>query len=130
MINLFAGVGRGAYAHIDLDAVARRGVRFIGISGSSITDLCRVRDLVESRQLDTNRAVAAIGGMEGVCEGLHAVAEGHFGGKVVIYPNLNQPLPLTPLPELASVLPTVAARLSEDGSWTRAAEDELFEVML
>ena len=75
VINLFAGVGRGAYAHIDLDAVARRGVRFIGISGSSITDLCRVRDLVESRQLDTNRAVAAIGGMEGVCEGLHAVAE-------------------------------------------------------
>jgi L-sorbose 1-phosphate reductase len=130
VINIFAGVAPGAYAHIDLNAVALRGVRFTGTSGSSIADLCRVRDLVESRQLDTNRSVAAIAGMEGVADGLHAVADGRFGGKVVIFPNLGKPLPLTPLPELRSVLPTVAARLDEEGNWTRAAEEELLKAML
>ncbi len=130
MINIFAGVAPGAYANIDLNAVALRGVRFTGTSGSSIADLCRVRDLVESRQLDTNRSVAAIAGMEGVADGLHAVADGRFAGKVVIFPNLGKPLPLTPLPELGSVLPTVAARLDEDGNWTRAAEEELLKAML
>ncbi len=130
VINIFAGVAPGAHANIDLDAVALRGVRFTGTSGSSIADLCRVRDLVESRQLDTNRSVAAIAGLEGVADGLHAVADGRFGGKVVIFPNLGKPLPLTPLSELGSVLPTVAARLDEDGNWTRAAEEELLKVML
>ncbi len=130
VINVFAGTPPGAHARIDLNAVALRGVRFTGISGSSIADLRRVRDLVESRQLDTNRSVAAIGGLEGVREGLHAVAGGRFAGKVVIFPNLNKPLPLTPLSELGTVLPTVAAQLAEDGSWTRAAEEELFKVML
>ncbi|MFN8469806.1 MAG: alcohol dehydrogenase catalytic domain-containing protein [Caldilineaceae bacterium] len=130
VINMFAGTAPGAYAHIDLNAVALRGVRFTGISGSSIADLRRVRDLVESRQLDTNRSVAAIGGIEGVVDGLHAVAGGRFGGKVVIFPNLNKPLPLTPLSELRAVLPTVAAQLGEGGSWTRAAEEELLNVML
>jgi hypothetical protein len=45
VINMFAGTAPGAYAHIDLNAVALRGVRFTGISGSSIADLRRVHDL-------------------------------------------------------------------------------------
>jgi hypothetical protein len=65
-----------------------------------------MRDLVESKQLPTNRSVAAIAGLEGVAEGLAAVANGRFAGKVVIYPNLRQPLPLTPLADLATVLPS------------------------
>ena len=50
--------------------------------------------------------------------------------KVVIYPNLSRPLPLTPLTELDKVLPEVAAKLDADGMWTREAEDELLRVML
>ena len=91
-------------------------MRFIGTSGSAIADLRRVRDLVQSRQLDTNRSVAAIAGMEGVADGLQAVADGRFAGKVVIYPNLGKPLPLTPLSELRAVLPNVATRLDRDGN--------------
>jgi hypothetical protein len=68
--------------------------------------------------------------MEGVAEGLKAVANGRFAGKVVIYPNLSKPLPLTPLWELDKVLPAVAAKLDEDGMWTPAAEQELLREML
>lgn len=130
VVNVFAGLARGTQAHIDLNAVSKRGVRYTGTSGSSIPDLVHMRDLVESRQLPTNRSVAAIAGMEGVADGLHAVSDGRFAGKVVIYPNLNKPLPLTPLDELKHTLPTVAAKLDEDGMWTRESEEELLRVML
>ena len=130
VINVFAGLTRGTLCPLNLNPVAQRGVRFTGTSGSSIDDLRHMRDLVESKQLPTNHSVAAIAGLEGVGDGLHAVAEGRFAGKVVIFPNLNQPLPLTPLTELDKVLPTVAAKLDADGMWTRAAEDELLRVML
>jgi len=130
VINVFAGLTRGTQARIDLNDVARRGVRYTGTSGSSIADLTHMRDLVESKQLPTNRSVAAVAGLEGVAEGLRSVAEGRFAGKVVIYPNLSKPLPLTPLEELHKVLPAVAARLDEDGMWTPEAEQELLAEML
>jgi threonine dehydrogenase-like Zn-dependent dehydrogenase len=130
VVNVFAGLTRGTQARIDLNAVAQRGVRYTGTSGSSIADLAHMRDLVESKQLPTNRSVAAVAGLEGVAEGLKSVAEGRFAGKVVIYPNLSKPLPLTPLGELNQVLPSVAARLDEDGMWTPEAEEELLREML
>ena len=130
VVNVFAGLARGTMVELDLNPVAQRGLRFTGTSGSSIDDLRHMRDLVESQQLPTNHSVAAIAGLEGVGDGLHAVADGRFAGKVVIYPNLGKPLPLTPLTELGQVLPTVAAKLDEDGMWTREAEDELLRVML
>ncbi|HHY56338.1 MAG TPA: alcohol dehydrogenase catalytic domain-containing protein [Chloroflexi bacterium] len=130
VINVFAGLTRGTLCPLDLNPVVRRGVRFTGTSGSSIDDLRHMRDLVESKQLPTNHSVAAIAGLEGVGDGLRAVAEGRFAGKVVIYPNLSKPLPLTPLTELDKVLPGVAARLDSDGMWTREAEDELLREML
>ncbi len=130
VVNVFAGLARGTQARIDLNAVAQRGVRYTGTSGSSIADLAHMRDLVESKQLPTNRSVAAVAGLEGVADGLRSVAEGRFAGKVVIYPNLSKPLPLTPLPALAELLPGVAAKLDEDGMWTPAAEEELLREML
>jgi threonine dehydrogenase-like Zn-dependent dehydrogenase len=130
VVNVFAGLTRGTQARIDLNAVAQRGVRYTGTSGSSIADLAHMRDLVESKQLPTNRSVAAVAGLEGVAEGLKSVAEGRFAGKVVIYPNLSKPLPLTPLSQLDQVLPGVAARLDADGMWTPEAEEELLREML
>ena len=130
VVNVFAGLARGTLVELDLNPVAARQVRYTGTSGSSIEDLRHMRDLVESRQLPTNHSVAAVAGLEGVRDGLHAVAEGRFAGKVVVYPNLSHPLPLTPLAELDKVLPSVAARLDADGLWTREAEDELLRLLL
>ena len=86
--------------------------------------------LTESHALSTNRSVAAVAGLEGVPDGLEAVAEGRFPGKVVIFPNLSKPLPLTTLAELEDVLPTVYAKLDENGEWTQEAEEEFLRQML
>lgn len=124
VINLFAGVPRGTRCAWDVTAIAHRGVRVVGTSGSSVDDLRRVRDRIDSGAIRPNRSVAAIAGLEAAPDALQAVAEGRFGGKVVIFPNLGVPLPLTALEELPGVLPEVADLL-DDGAWSLAAEEEL-----
>jgi D-arabinose 1-dehydrogenase-like Zn-dependent alcohol dehydrogenase len=130
VMNVFAGVPRGTMARFNINDIKQRGVRFTGTSGSSIEDLAHMRDLIESKRLATNKSVNAVAGLEGVDEGLRAVADGRFPGKVVIFPNLSKPLPLTPLPELATTLPTVYAKLGEGESWTVEAEEELLRLLL
>ena len=63
-------------------------------------------------------------------DGLEAVAAGRFPGKVVVWPNLSKPLRLTTLEELEDVLPTVYAKLDENGEWTKEAEEEFLRQML
>ncbi len=130
VMNVFAGLPRGTQANFDINSITQRGLRFTGTSGSSIEDLAHMRDLTESKALSPNKSVAAVAGLEGVDEGLHAVAEGLFPGKVVIFPNLSHPLPLTTLPELKERLPSVYAKLAEDESWTVEAEAELLRLLL
>ncbi len=130
VMNVFAGVPRGTMAMFAYNDVVRRGVRYTGMSGSSIEDLARMRDLTESHKLSPNKSVAAVAGLEGVAEGLRSVADGRFPGKVVIFPNLSKPLPLTTLEELKDRLPSVYAKLDESESWTAAAEEELLRLLL
>ncbi|MFN8444304.1 MAG: alcohol dehydrogenase catalytic domain-containing protein [Caldilineaceae bacterium] len=127
-VNVFAGLPRGTMAGFDLNLVVAKGVRYTGISGSSIDDLRHMLNLTESKQLETNRSVVAIAGLEGVPDGLQAVAKGTFPGKVVIYPMIS--MPLTTIEALKEKLPSVYAKLESDGSWTNAAEEELLRVML
>ncbi|GIF68456.1 hypothetical protein Ais01nite_64910 [Asanoa ishikariensis] len=124
VINLFAGLPRGTRCAWDLTAVAHRGVRAVGTSGSTVADLCQARDRIESGAVQPNRSVAAIGGLDAAPDALRAVAEGRFGGKVVIFPNLRGPLPLTALTELRGVVPDVGERLDRI-HWSQAAEEEL-----
>jgi threonine dehydrogenase-like Zn-dependent dehydrogenase len=130
VMNVFAGLPRGTHARFNANDIVKRGVRFTGTSGSSIEDLAHMRDLIENKQLATNKSVNAVAGLEGVADGLAAVAEGRFPGKVVIFPNLSQPLPLTPLPELQQRLPSVYAKLGEGESWSKEAEEELLRLLL
>jgi len=129
VMNVFAGLPRGTLAALDLNAIVHRGSRFTGSSGSSIEDLRHMRDLMESHTLSPNRSVVAIAGLEGAAEGLRALAEGRFSGKVVVFPNIEA-LPLTPLSDLKDVLPSVHARLKDGREWTVEAEAELLQVML
>jgi D-arabinose 1-dehydrogenase-like Zn-dependent alcohol dehydrogenase len=130
VMNVFAGLTRGTMAAFDINAVVQRHVRFTGTSGSSIEDLRHMRDLTERHALSPNRSVVAVAGLEGVPDGLHAVAEGRFPGKVVIFPNLSKPLPLTTLAEMEEKLPSVYARLEDGQTWTAEAEAELLRLLL
>ncbi|WP_203707839.1 alcohol dehydrogenase catalytic domain-containing protein [Asanoa iriomotensis] len=128
VMNLFAGLPRGTRCAWDLTAIAHRGVRVVGTSGSSVDDLSQVRDRIESGVLQPNRSVAAIAGLDAAPDALRAVAEGRFPGKIVIFPNLRGPLPLTSLNDLSGVLPTVADRLDR-GHWSHSAEEELLRTL-
>ena len=129
VMNIFAGLPRGTKAELDLSLVYTRDVRFVGTSGSRIKHLRRVLDKARAGVLNPNRSVAAISGIGGAWEGLRAVQEGRFSGKIVVYPQIED-LGLTPLSELKERLPAVYARLGPGRMWTREAEGELFRELL
>ncbi len=129
VMNIFAGVARGTTAALDLNETIFSAVHFIGSSASEIEDMVHMLAEVESDSLSTNRSVAAIGSLEAVPDGLQAMMEARFPGKVVIFQHIKK-LPLTGLPELKEVLPSVYAKLKNGREWTLAAEEELLNLML
>jgi L-sorbose 1-phosphate reductase len=129
VMNIFAGVARGTMSELDLSDVYLRDVRVIGHSASSIDDLRLMLNQAESGQLSPNRSVAAIGSLGAARDGLRAVQEADFPGKVVIYPQIKE-MPLTGLAELEDRFPTVHARLRNGREWTVEAEQEFLRLML
>ena len=127
-VNVFAGLAIGTKAQIPLEVLCR-GVKIIGCSGSRIRDLRTILELVESGQLDTNRSVAAIGGLDAAHAGLEAVKKAQFPGKTVIYTQLPE-LPLMPLEEVSARIPELEGTLSPEGAWTKEAEEALLEKYL
>jgi hypothetical protein len=129
VMNIFAGVARGTMARLDLSDVYLRDVRFIGHSGLTTEDMRLTLSQVESGHLSPNRLVAAIGSLDAAREGLQAVKDAVFSGKIVIYPHIKD-LPLTPLPDLKHKLPSVYAKLKDGHEWTTEAEEEFLRLML
>lgn len=125
MLVLFAGVPVGTRAMLDLSRVYLHGAQYTGTSGSRIADQELVVRKTAEGQLAPGRAVAAVGSMEAAPEGLRALMEGRYPGKIVIYPQLRG-LPLTAVADLAARDGDLAAALGEGGTWTAAAEAVLF----
>ena len=129
VMNVFAGVGRGTMAPLDLGEAYLRQTRVIGHSASSIDDLREMLFLAETGSLSPNRSVAAIGSLEAARDGMQALMDTTYPGKVVIYPHIK-PLPLTAIGELKETLPAVYAKLKDGREWTNEAEAELLRLML
>jgi threonine dehydrogenase-like Zn-dependent dehydrogenase len=129
VMNVFAGVARGTMADLDLSDVYLKDVRVIGHSASSIDDLRLMLSQAESGDLSPNRSVAAVGSLGAAHDGLKAVQDTVFPGKVVIFPHIKD-MPLTPLPALKEMLPSVYARLKDGREWTVEAEQEFLRLML
>ena len=83
----------------------------------------------ETGSLSPNRSVAAIGSLEAAWDGLQAVENTTYSGKIVIYPHIK-PLPLTGITELKETLPSVYAKMRNGLEWTVEAEEELLRLML
>jgi len=128
-MNIFAGVPRGTMANLDLSPVYLGDVRYFGSSGSLLADMAAALHRVETGQISPNKSVAAICGLKAAKQGLIGVKESKFPGKVLIFPQIPD-LPLISLSDLKDHLPNVAARLAEDGSWTKEAEEELLRIHL
>jgi len=129
VMNIFAGLNRGTLVSLDLSGAYLKGTRIIGHSGLTIEDLRSTLRQVESGELSPNRSVAAVGSLSAAREGLLAVREGRFPGKVVIYPQIKD-FPLTALPDLKDTLPGVWAKLDRGQEWTEEAENEFLRQML
>ena len=125
MLVLFAGLPVGTRASLDLSPVFMHGAQYTGTSGSRIGDQERVVEKTLAGQLSPGRALAAVGGIDAARDGLQAMIDGRFPGKIVIFPQLRG-LPLTSLDELAADDAELTASLGEGGTWTREAEAILF----
>ncbi|MDD3840502.1 MAG: alcohol dehydrogenase catalytic domain-containing protein [Clostridia bacterium] len=128
-LNIFAGIARGTKVNLDISGTYMKGHRWVGSSGSRLADLKYTLKKTEQGLLSPNQSVAAIGGLNVTNEGLRAVKEGRFPGKVVIWPQLPD-LPLIPLPEMKDKLPNVAEKLDRGKFWTKEAEEELLNSKL
>lgn len=129
VMNVFAGVARGVTTQLDLSDVYLKQVRVIGHSASTIDDLRLMLHQAESGELSPNRSLAAVGSLSAAKDGLVAVRDTVFPGKVVIFPQIKE-LPLTALPDLAETLPSVYALLKDGREWTVEAEAEFLRLML
>jgi len=129
VLNIFAGLARGSTAEVDASLFATKRIRFTGSSGSYIADLKQVLAKAESGALAPEHSVAAIGGIYTAWDGMEAVINARFPGKIVLYPQIEK-LPLVPLTKLEETLPEVAAHLDPQGRWTKAAEEALLQNQL
>ncbi|MBN2181805.1 MAG: alcohol dehydrogenase catalytic domain-containing protein [Sedimentisphaerales bacterium] len=125
LINIFAGIPATVTAQIDLDAYIEKKLFFIGTSGSTLEDMKRMLEKVETGRLDTNLSVAAVSGFVGATDGIRAVENRSIAGKIIVYPACRT-LGLVPLSEMARKMPEVAACLNH-GLWTKQAEQKLLE---
>jgi L-sorbose 1-phosphate reductase len=129
VMNVFAGLNRGAMASLDLSDVYLKNVRVIGHSASTIDDLRLMLDQAECGQLSPNRSVAAVGSLSAAYDGLVSVRDTTFPGKVVIFPQIKE-FPLTAITDLKDKLPSVYAKLKDGREWTVEAEEEFLRLML
>ncbi|TMC46863.1 MAG: zinc-binding dehydrogenase [Chloroflexi bacterium] len=125
MLVLFAGLPVGTRASLDLSRVFLSGAQYTGTSGSRIADQALVVRKTLAGQLSPGHALAAVGGMEAAADGLRALMEGRFAGKIVIFPHLEN-LPLTAVADLADADPELGAALGSGGTWNADAEAVLF----
>ena len=126
MLVFFAGVPNGTMAPMNLSNVYLSNAQYTGTSGLTLDDQRQVLSQASLGSLSPGRSVGAIGGMNVAKEGIKAVIDGKYAGKIIIFPQIVD-LPLMGLDELEKNLPEVAAKLEPGNMWTMEAEEALFE---
>lgn len=126
MLVFFAGVPNGTMAHLNLSTVYMGNGQYTGTSGLSLNDQFQVMDQAAKGTLNPGRSVGAIGGMNVAREGIQAMIDGRYAGKIIIFPQFPD-LPLIGLDELQDIHPGIAEKLEPGNMWTAEAEEALFE---
>lgn len=126
MLVFFAGIANGTMGRLDMSRVYLHNAQYTGTSGSALSDQQVVLNKAVKGSLSPALNLAAIGGIEAARDGVEAVMQGRFAGKVMIFPQVSG-VPLLGLDELAYQFPEIAAALGERGEWTNEAEQLLIE---
>ena len=121
LMNIFAGIPAGKEGTLNVGMIADKGVRYIGSSGSKTAHLRHTLGLAENGRLSPVTALAAIGGMKVLKDGLQAVIDAKFPGKTVIFPDCEN-LPLTPVNDLSRLSGKLAGTLDAEGLYTSETE--------
>ncbi|OQA85571.1 MAG: Sorbitol dehydrogenase [Lentisphaerae bacterium ADurb.Bin242] len=129
LMNIFAGIPAGKEGALPIAGIVEKGFRFIGSSGSKTEDLRHTIRMVEEGKLNPVSALAAIGGMNALKQGLDAVANARFPGKTVIFPNCED-MPLTAVDAISSLADGIEKTLAKDGTYTLETEKVLFDKYL
>lgn len=130
VINLFAGLKRGTKASIDAYYVyGPKQLRLIGHSGSKLSDQITIVDNYNRGDIQPHRSMAAVCGMNQIAEGVQAMIDAAFPGKIVVYPMIEN-FPLTGLPELINTHPEIYNKLEHGFLWTNDAENTFLETTL
>ncbi|NMC46116.1 MAG: zinc-binding dehydrogenase [Chloroflexi bacterium] len=124
MLMFFAGVPNGTFIEVNLSPVFLGNLQLTGTSGSKLVDQEMVLRKTSQGELNPNRSVAAIGGMNAARDGIEALMQGTFAGKIVIFPQIIE-LPLMSLQELKARYPEIGSKLGENDLWTVEAEQAL-----
>lgn len=126
MLVFFAGVANGTYVPLDLSQIYLSNAQYTGTSGSTLADQALVIRKTLAGELSPNRSVAAVGGIEAARDGVEAMMEGRYPGKIVIFPQISG-LPLMGISELKERYPAIAPHLGPRDLWTPEAEQALIE---
>lgn len=124
LMNIFAGIPAGVEGMLSVEGIVERNQRYIGSSGSKTEHLRHTLELAEKGELKPVTALAAIGGMKVLKQGLEAVIAAKFPGKTVIFPNAPD-MPLTPVSQIGTLGGAVGKTLDSAGYYTLATETEL-----
>ena len=127
MLVFFAGVPVGTNIKVKLNDLFLNNLQLTGTSGSKLSDQVMIMEKSLRGELNTNRSVAAIGGIEAAQEGLEAMMSGKYAGKIIIFPQVSG-LPLIGLDELSSEYPQIARHLGKNNLWTANAEKAMIEL--
>ena len=123
VVNLFAGLKRGVNADIDSWLIyGPKQLRLVGHSGSALDDQKAVVERVVAKELNPVLSVAAIGGLNQISEGIDAMKNWKYPGKIVIYPHVLD-YPITGLEEFKEKDPEIFKLLGTGNSWTKSAEN-------
>ncbi|MBP5531339.1 MAG: hypothetical protein J6Y54_04850, partial [Lentisphaeria bacterium] len=126
LVNMFAGIPAGEAAKLSVRDIAKHNVRYIGSSGSTFDDMADTLRAGAEGEFQPVAALAAVGGMNALKQGLEAVAAGSFCGKTAILPQCPD-LPLTEVDKLGELDPELPGTLDADGNYTIATEKMLLE---
>ncbi len=126
MLMLFAGVPNGTFIEADMNPVFLGSQQLTGTSGSKLSDQEVVLQKTLKGELNTNRSVAAVGGMNAARDGIDALMQGTYAGKIVIFPQILD-LPLMSLQELRERYPEIGRKMGENDLWTIEAEQALID---
>lgn len=127
VMNIFAGLKRGETTQIDAWLIAGpQQIRLIGHSGSGLDDQNEVVVRVMEKRLRPELSVAAIGGFQQIPEGIHAMKDNVYPGKIVIFPHVKN-FPLTALRDLINIVPKVYEALEDGAVWTQDSERKFLE---